>query len=170
MDDLFAHYTQLLARLADFERKLRSRHAKDIHCGPGCAACCGQVLDLLPVEFHYLRAAAQAADLRRTAAAGTGCPLLSGGTCRLYDYRPVICRTHGMPLLIEAEGRRQADCCPENFQAGALAGLPGESLLDLERVNLLLVSINHVFAAAAGIAADERISIAELFRDMDKHA
>ncbi len=68
-----------------------------------------------------------------------------------------------MPLLVEENGLQRIDCCPENFREGALNTLSGDSLLHLERVNLLLVSINHIFAAARGIDAGQRISIAQIF-------
>lgn len=160
---IFSSYRDLLARLDAFAGQLAARYGRHIACGPGCAGCCGQALELLPVEFYHLQAAAEHMALSGPAAAGDACPLLTGGLCLLYDYRPVICRTHGMPLLLEANGRQWVDCCPENFTALPLDSLPGGSLLHLERVNLLLVSINHVFAAARGIDALQRLPIGRIF-------
>jgi hypothetical protein len=153
----------LLSRIDDFHMRLRHMHGGHIACAPGCSACCGQVLELLPVEFYYLQIAARASALKGPATAGEICPLLHKGHCLLYEYRPVICRTHGMPLVVEENSLQRVDCCPENFRDGALKTLSGDSLLNLERVNLLLVSINHIFAAARGIDAGQRISIAWIF-------
>jgi hypothetical protein len=160
----FLKYRELLCRLEAFAAVVLKTHRDDIACAAGCCDCCSQVLELLPVEFLYLEAAARQSGLTRPAKAGPGCPLLSGGRCLLYDYRPVICRTHGLPLLIEEEGRRRVDCCPKNFRRAGLAAVPGGSLLDLERVNLLLVSVNHVFARARGLDPLGRRSIADLFQ------
>lgn len=163
---IFFSYRELLARLDSFARQLAARHGASIVCGPGCAGCCRQILELLPVEFYYLQAAARRVSLPKPAPAADVCPLLEGGLCRLYAYRPVICRTHGMPLLMEGDGGQWVDCCPENFTSARLADLAGDSLLHLERVNLLLVSINHVFAAARGLDAGQRLSIEHIFQGL----
>ena len=162
---MFSSYRELLARIDIFAGQLAARHGKLIACGPGCAGCCRQVLELLPVEFYYLQATVRKLSLPRPAAAAAAevCPLLEDGLCLLYDYRPVICHTHGMPLLMEADGGQWVDCCPENFTSVRLRDLPGDSLLHLERVNLLLVSINHVFAAASGLDARQRLSMEHIF-------
>ena len=159
----FSQYLSLLSRVDDFCMRLRQRHGRHIACCPRCSACCNQILNLLPVEFYYLQTAAKAATLPEPVHAQGVCPLLHEGTCLLYEHRPVICRTHGMPLVVEENGLQRIDCCPENFREGVLTALSGDSLLHLERVNLLLVSINHVFAAARNIDAGQRISIAQIF-------
>jgi hypothetical protein len=159
----FSRYLSLLARIDDLCMRLRHKHGRHISCAPECSACCSQILNLLPVEFYYLQAAARDADLQEPSTAGEICPLLREGRCLLYDYRPVICRTHGMPLLVDENGLQRVDCCPENFRDGALNTLSGDSLLNLERLNIVLVSINYIFAAARGIDAGERISIARIF-------
>jgi uncharacterized protein len=159
----FSQYVALLSRIEDYCSRLRHMHGWHISCGPGCSACCGQVLELLPVEFYYLQAEARAAALPGSVKTAGACPLLHEGHCLLYGHRPVICRTHGMPLLVEENGLQRVDCCPENFRQGALNTLSGGSLLHLERINLLLVSVNHLFAAARGIDAGQRISIERIF-------
>lgn len=166
----FSRYAELLSRIDTFGSMLRKRHGSDISCAPGCDACCGQVLELLAVEYYYLQTAAQQLRPAEQPSAGAACPLLYRGRCLAYQYRPVICRTHGLPLLIEEGGRQWVDCCPGNFKSVALKDIPGESLLHLERLNLLLVSINHVFCAARGIDAAKRISLACICNDQTKTA
>ena len=162
-DEPFSQYESLLSRIDDFCARLRQLHGSHIACAPGCAACCRQLLELLPVEFYHLQAQACAASLPEPEATDGVCPLLNNETCLLYAHRPVICRTHGMPLLVEENGLQRVDCCPENFKDGSPGNLSGDRLLHLERVNLLLVSINHIFCASRGIAAAQRISLARIF-------
>jgi hypothetical protein len=162
-EEPFSQYVSLLARIDNFCTRLRHMHGRHIACVPGCSACCSQVLELLPVEFYHLQARACAASLPSPEATGSVCPLLNNETCLLYAHRPVICRTHGMPLLLEENGLQRVDCCPENFREGPLNTLSGDRLLHLERVNLLLVSVNHVFCASRGIADAQRISLARIF-------
>ena len=52
----------------------------------------------------------------------TPCPVLSGnGECLLYDYRPLVCRTFGLPLRDGA--RYIGDVCDLNFTACSPADL-----------------------------------------------
>jgi len=97
---------------------------------------------------------------------GSACPLLRDGLCVLYASRPVICRTHGLPLLLRLDGEQRVDCCLKNFKNLHLADLPGSSLLDLERLNLVLASVNYVFSAARGIDPLHRHALTELW-DID---
>lgn len=80
----------------------------------------------------------------------------------MYDRRPVICRTHGLPLLIRGEGEERRDCCPKNFVGHSLGDLPGSDLLDLERLNTILVAVNMVFASHVGVEAGLRLPLSLL--------
>ena len=87
---------------------------------------------------------------------GGSCVLLREGLCLVYSCRPMICRTHGYPILVgEADGPL-VDWCPMSF----LESTPevGEAL-DLELLNQLLWLVNREdgledgrvpFAAAVG--------------------
>lgn len=62
---------------------------------------------------HILGRAAQTAEAMHTADKRGGpatvmCPLNEAGRCRLYAYRPMICRLHGIPhQLCRPDGKRQ---------------------------------------------------------------
>ena len=52
--------------------------------------------------------------------------------CSIYDERPLICRTHGLPTLVREPGRPgTVQGCPLNFTT---ATPPGRSVLDLGAV------------------------------------
>jgi uncharacterized protein len=54
--------------------------------------------------------------------ASSGCAFLSDdGSCRIYDQRPYVCRTQGLPLrwMLDAQ-TEQRDICPLN-EEGAVA-------------------------------------------------
>ncbi len=70
------------------------------------------------------------------------CPFLSSpGTCAIYELRPIICRTHGVPIL--ADGRR--DVCPANKPGTALV-----APLNLEWLNTTLFAIDQVYCREQG--------------------
>lgn len=57
------------------------------------------------------------------------------GLCIVYQARPLICRSHGLTILIDGK----LDCCPLNYTTAAA---PLTHVLDLEKLNTVLVSIN----------------------------
>jgi Fe-S-cluster containining protein len=49
----------------------------------------------------------------------TPCPLLShSGRCLVYDFRPMTCRLHGIPLVDVSGEVFHDECCSLNFQGG----------------------------------------------------
>lgn len=88
------------------------------------------------------------------------CPLLVADRCLLYEARPIICRTHGLPVLAtEGDGRR-IDVCPLNCRD--IKQLPGQAVLNLEQLNTLLVSVNVLYLREFGLKLPERIRLEEL--------
>lgn len=91
---------------------------------------------------------------------GDRCPLLLDDCCLLYRARPIICRTHGLPILITEETGRRVDVCPLNCTG--MERIPGGALIDLERLNSLLVSVNVLYLREFGIKLPDRIPLASL--------
>jgi len=153
-----------------FSAAAKDRFPDHVTCGRGCDACCTHI-GILPVEAFALAAAVaalpdrEAEEIRSRAwrmRLGGGCPMLDDSSCLLYDARPVICRTQGLPLLLEGKEGPQVDFCPLNFQG--LESFPGDVVLNLETLNQTLASINLLFLKELGEAAadfPERFSIAE---------
>ena len=167
--DKLANYRQLIARVDELCSRIERRFAAAIACRPGCDRCCRH-LSLFPVEAYALaRAAADLSPesrsrllLRAAAGADLPCPLLEEGRCLLYTARPIICRTHGLPLLLSDGGSSRIDFCPDNFQG--LETLPGEAVIRLDTLNEALAAVNaHFLASSASLlpADKERLTIGE---------
>jgi Fe-S-cluster containining protein len=168
-----ANYRLLVSRIDDLAARICTRFAAQITCRPGCSGCCRH-LTLFPVEAAALVAAL--ADLptesrRLLCAPGEmpadgPCPLLQDdGRCRAYAARPIICRTHGLPLLTESDGEKKIDYCPENFQD--ITALPGDAVMNLEILNRTLVAINAQFVTETTnsvFRTQERFSMADIVR------
>src|SRR5512137_2599666 len=112
------NYRTLLTRVDQLCGKITEEHAGEILCRAGCSGCCLH-LALFPVEAASLVKAFRSLpdDVRSILAQRSDwpedgpCPFLLDGLCAVYRDRPVICRTHGLPLLLEVEGTRRIDCC-----------------------------------------------------------
>jgi len=114
-------------------------------CRAGCSQCCHQHLSVVPLEFRRVAEAVLTlpddarSALRERVQAGRDdprCPLLDDtGQCRVYAARPLICRSHGLP--IQVDGRR--DVCPLNFTAGPAVGdLAPEVVFSVDSANAIL--------------------------------
>lgn len=175
--------------------RLVDLHCKHIACRPGCHDCCTD-LTVSPVEYHAILQ-----DMREAGLTDlpfdpqAACPYLQGGLCGLYRFRPLICRTHGLPIAFLDEGpdegedgdpeehgpRMSVSFCPKNFVEAAEEDLdfgPGNTL-DLDELNAELAEINQQFAAepaseasqvAEGGAACRRIPLRQLRTDLRRLA
>jgi len=135
-------YMQLTAKIEAFEAKLLAACAPHIKCARGCSACC--ILEsVFPVEawniYSTITSGPGSFTVRAPGREQGRCVFLSGGECSIYACRPVICRTHGYPIM--AEGR--VDFCPENFKG--VSSIDSGFILDLDALNRALVSINRIF-------------------------
>lgn len=165
------NYQALLARVEEICQRTSETFSTHITCHAGCDSCCRH-LSVFAVEAAALAAALrelppEEAELVRSKARGadenSACPLLHDGLCLLYHARPIICRTHGLPLLLLRDGERSVDFCPRNFQG--LPSIPGSAVLDLERLNTMLAAINALYLQAFG--GPERLTIARALSRAD---
>lgn len=157
MDRLFENYRNLMAKIDRFCREAEEAYGKELTCRKGCSSCCRHI-SLFPVEAVHIRIAMEDLDektvekIRQRAMKllddpDGECPLLVEGICLLYPSRPVICRTHGLPVLVRREEGTTVDCCPFNFTSGAEPD-PLNSL-DIEQLNTTLVTVNGLFVKQA---------------------
>lgn len=165
----FSDYTRLLAKVDTFCARLKMVHAPQLLCRRGCCDCCKQDLHLLPLEFHFIGQGltdrfgkAFNHQRRRPDIHQNSCLLLGNGDCQLYEHRPIICRSHGLPLLITQEDQTWRDCCPKNFPTQPLNEFPESGLLHLERLNTILIMLNKRFCSRTGLDPAKRKSISSL--------
>jgi len=154
LDAALAPYRALLGQVDALCARIAAAYPDQIACRAGCAACC-TLQGVLPVEAAVLALALQQLPAAEAEALRTRlhnppgeerCPLLTDERCPLYAARPVICRTHGLPLLVEDAHGRRVDRCPLNFTG--LDTLPGSAIIDLGRLNQGLVVANRHFLAS----------------------
>ena len=169
---LLAEYLAARDKIDDAARAIAERRQADLACKPGCHSCCVGGLSILSVEAFALQEHVDAHGLSSPPSPPPGgCAFLDrGGACTVYEARPFVCRTHGLPLRMprETSGERPAqrrtlrvlddtEVCELNFTKRTPAA---EDVLDAERISALLLVVEQRFRAAAGLeGAYQRISL-----------
>jgi hypothetical protein len=104
------------ARAAELGRK----HARRLLCGNGCHECCIDDITVFPVEAEHIRRHHQGLlEVGRPHPRGRCAFLGDRGSCRIYDHRPYVCRSQGLPLRwidddAPARPVERRDICPLN--------------------------------------------------------
>lgn len=168
MSHVLENYRQLAARVDALCATIIAALGEQITCSSGCSSCCTSIT-VFPVEAAAMREALQhlpdqlAEEILRHIsehAEGERCPLLFHHRCLLYEARPIICRTHGLPIIYTTDGQQSSDCCPLNLTEAE--SIPGSSAVDLDKLNTLLVAVNSIYLSQTESAeTDVRVSIAE---------
>ncbi|KIG13356.1 hypothetical protein DB30_08123 [Enhygromyxa salina] len=163
------HLVTLRTRVDQHFDEAVARSPASFACRAGCDRCCGQRFSVFEVEAGPIRAAL--ADLatndpplrQRIRAQGqdpksTSCALLVDGRCSVYEQRPLICRSHGLPVAVpdpeRADGPLRVDHCPLNFVDDPP---PRPSVLILDAVNRPLAVLAELSAPG-----QPRVALAEL--------
>src|SRR4051812_4970316 len=113
-------------------------------CRPGCFECCLGPFPITSSDVERLRQgmasvdSARAARVRQRAQAWSDdedapCPALDpgAGTCDLYEWRPVTCRTFGPPLHFRGEELAVCELCFDGATAEEIAACAVE--IDADR-------------------------------------
>jgi Fe-S-cluster containining protein len=161
------NYFNLVSRVDQLCKSAEEVLHEHLSCAEGCSSCC-KTISLFPVEAAAINAAVAtlpekyAESVRHHVTVGVegdACPLLLGNRCLIYAFRPIICRTHGLPIMFTDQGERRVDYCPKNLQD--CRSLPGSAVIDLDRLNELLVAVNMLFIRQDDSQPDpaERVTI-----------
>ena len=183
-DELLGNYRSLVARIEAHGARIHGNWTDQLACRSGCSGCCHRALTVFPVEAAAIRDHIARNGLpKRVAPADSGPPKVSPltllgsedarpcaflddlGHCRIYPARPLLCRSHGLPVAIAQEDGVRGDCCPLNFQDLGLADLPSEDFLDLDTTNAVLAAVNLAYARTTGTDPAKRVALSEIEAD-----
>jgi hypothetical protein len=163
----YTRYLQLVKKVDQIQLRVLKRYPGEIACRPGCSDCCRVPLTIFPIEAHHLRTGfkrlprstqkAIAAKIEETLhlRKNKQCALLDEDRCLLYTYRPLLCKTHGLPILLPGKGKQSRSSlayCHLNFQSlSDPSTIPRGLILNLDLMNRLLVAINALFLKERGL-------------------
>ena len=122
LDELHADVDARAAALA-------AHHAARLVCRRGCSACCVDDITVFAVEAEKIRAGAADFLAAATPHPPGRCAFLGEeGECRVYEFRPYVCRTQGLPLrwLDEEAEAEYRDICSLNDEGAPVETLAAE--------------------------------------------
>ncbi len=98
-------------------RELTREHAERLVCARGCFGCCVDDLTVFEVEAEKIRRRYPGLLADADPHPAGRCAFLGAeGECRVYEARPYVCRTQGLPLrwIDEEEMAEYRDICELN--------------------------------------------------------
>ncbi|MFN3341119.1 MAG: YkgJ family cysteine cluster protein [Flavobacteriales bacterium] len=141
--------------------RLETAHASKMQCKKGCHACCIDDLVVFGVEAaNIIKHYSALVQNEKPHPKGKCAFLNKEGACRIYNVRPFVCRTQGLPLkIINQKGNELRDVCPLNLEGVNLNKIPEKQLLHTNPY--------EEFLARLQLAVDkgqmERIKLRSLF-------
>lgn len=144
---------------------LHVRHAARLQCRRGCHACCVEDLTVFEVEALRIRTRAPAVLGEAPHPPGACAFLDATGSCRIYEHRPYVCRTQGLPLRWIDDGApggpvERRDICPLNEPGPPIEALPAEDCWELGPVEGRLAALQ----ARRDGGTPRRVRLRDLFR------
>ena len=143
---------------------LVKHHGSKILCQKGCHNCCRDDLTIFAIEA--LRIRTHCHDFLRTQSPHPpgACAFLDPeGACRIYEHRPYVCRTQGLPLRwVEEENGEWVeyrDICPLEEDQIAPENLTGEECWTLGDIEGKLAELQGRLKSGRGT----RVSMRSLF-------
>lgn len=126
---------------------LWKQHNSNMKCASGCSSCC-QAFKILPIEHEYIQEKIKDLDFEINENIKKGeCKYLVDNKCSIYDHRPIICRTHGFPLvrLNEELEEYEVSFCHLNFKGVSLEKFNSNNVFFEDTFNSKLFKLNKEY-------------------------
>jgi uncharacterized protein len=160
---------ELRCKVDAFFARVEARHGTDMQCQTGCSDCCHVRLTITQIEAEAIRADVAAWPVpRRAALAHTGpedhCAALDGaGRCRIYDVRPLVCRSHGVPIRLRRGALPVIEACHHNFRRTTPEA---DCVLDQTTLSATLFAIDAAARAPGADPGPARVELAGLLAEL----
>ncbi|SHE76513.1 Putative zinc-or iron-chelating domain-containing protein [Mariniphaga anaerophila] len=153
MEKHFIAYRQLRKEIDNASDKLLKEHAGNMQCKKGCDLCCMDY-SILPLEFYSILDELKTRNLNTEELPEEenmeegDCVFLKNHVCAIYESRPMICRTHGLPLLYTNDDDEwELSTCELNFTQFDFEKFTPENTYPQDKFNSELFLLNRKFVA-----------------------
>ncbi|MCK3684851.1 YkgJ family cysteine cluster protein [Maribellus sp. YY47] len=141
-------YEALRDKIDTLSAKLEKEHKNHLMCKAGCDLCCMDY-SIFPVEFYHIRNRLKESNYLHTVPPTNdeeSCVFLKDHQCTIYEERPIICRTHGLPLLFQNEdGDWVLSACELNFTDFDMDEFTDKNTFPQDKFNSQLFMLNKEF-------------------------
>lgn len=147
MNEIKKEYLEIRNNIDKATTKLEEEHKSHMKCKAGCDMCCMDY-SILPVEFYYIKDKISKSEIppgNVKHKKDTDCVFLKDHRCSIYNERPVICRTHGLPLLFMTEHNWELSACELNFTEFNFEEFNETNTYPQDRFNSQLFMLNKKF-------------------------
>lgn len=152
MQKHFSAYQKLKEDTDAVAKKLSGEHSSHLQCKKGCDLCCMDY-SILPVEFYAILEELKTSKFNKENIQfddknEEDCIFLKNHTCTIYESRPLICRTHGLPLLYTNNDEEwELSNCELNFKDFDFENFSEKNTFPQDKFNSKLFLINREFIA-----------------------
>ena len=141
-------YLKLRNQVDQISAHLEKIHRPHLACKMGCDLCCMDY-SIFPLEFYSIADQLSKQDLKLDLPVvkdKESCVFLKDHKCTIYAERPIICRTHGLPLLyVNEEEEWELSACELNFTEFDTEEFNTENTFPQDRFNSELFMLNKKF-------------------------
>ncbi len=145
-------YRALRKKVDTLSSSLSRQHATHLQCKKGCDLCCMDY-SILPVEFYSILEELKSRGFKTEKLQLEGkndkdCIFLNDHACTIYESRPLICCTHGLPLLYaNDDGEWELSTCELNFKDYDFENFSEKNTFPQDKFNSKLFLLNREFIA-----------------------
>jgi hypothetical protein len=160
---------ELTRKVDAFFDRVAGRHGADMQCQTGCSDCCHVRLTVTAVEAAAIRAhvaawpTPQRRGLAEVGPADRCAALDPAGRCRIYGARPLVCRSHGVPIRLRRGGLPVVQACHRNFTHTAP---DPDCVLDQATLSATLFAVDAAEAGARPGGPEHRVELAGLLAEL----
>lgn len=174
MASVNAKKAEVLSKLEKFYAEVEKRvevlekiHAERLKCKKGCSACCIDEITVFEIEAENIKLHhAELLENGKPHDVGKCAFLDQDGACRIYENRPYVCRTQGLPLrwLDEENCIEYRDVCHLNETDEPIENLAVEECWTIGVFEGWLASLQAEF----GNGEMKRVPLRSLFKKSEK--
>ncbi|PID38264.1 MAG: hypothetical protein CSB49_06450 [Proteobacteria bacterium] len=167
--ELLAPWRQVAAKVDGFFKRVERSYVERMSCAAGCAACCQQDLTVLFIEALAVLTVQTALPAETQAAiaedggnpSAPPCAFLDDeGRCRVYAGRPLVCRSHGLPIRQDHE----VAICELNFRGVNGEGYPADATMNASLATAGLTVADALIREKLGLDEQPRVALRLLAR------
>lgn len=150
---------------------LNKKHQSRLKCVAGCFSCCIDDITVFEVEAEHIKHHYTDLLNYETPHPKGYCAFLNDkGECRIYQHRPYVCRTQGLPLRwIEEINKEELyeirDICPLNEEGEPIVNLKAEDCWTIGIFEEKLAMIQREYELFSNNTSQmNRITLRDLFK------